>query len=531
MFDWSILLAAASGLILFLYGMEQFSREVQRVAGGQFRSFIKNATKSPLRGTILGALVTAVAQSSTAVTIITLGLVDSGILSFTQSLSVILGAGIGSTATAQLVALNFSSFAPIFIPAGFLLSMFGGRFSFLGRPVFFFGLVFLGMSLVSQASAPLREDPETIAMISGMDSVLMLLLIGFLATNIFQSSGVSTGLVVVLAGNGILDIDQSIALILGCNIGTLTPLLSSVNLSLFAKRTAMAHLIFNLFGVLILLPFIPQFTDLIVSLGGSTAQQAANAHTLSNVIAVAILLMFIEPIGRLIERIIPGKEEEILFNTEALHGKLPEDDADALVLIDRELRHMLSNISKSMDELEYMLSAPDQHAFRRLLKREALSDFLDERVENSVVELSGRKMGKSAATKAVLIMRISNALEQTADLVMAVGYVIRDMREAGLTMSEGAVADLKAARFMLHDDVKMLRKRFPLISHADVDDMRENDAELRDRITAAYSAHLERIAAGRVHPTGAFVKCMSRMESAHSKLREIRKLCEMYEKL
>jgi phosphate:Na+ symporter len=142
MFDPTVILAAASGLVLFLFGMEQFSREVQLVAGERFRSFIKKATDNPLKGAFLGASVTTIAQSSTAVAIISLGLIDSGLLSFTQSLSIFLGAGIGSTITAQLIALKITAIAPIFMLLGFAISVLGGRYKFIGRPIFFFGIVF-----------------------------------------------------------------------------------------------------------------------------------------------------------------------------------------------------------------------------------------------------------------------------------------------------------------------------------------------------------------------------------------------------
>ncbi len=206
MLEFGLILAIASGLILFLYGMEQFSMEIQRVAGERFRSFIRSATKSPARGALLGAMVTALVQSSTAVAVITLGLVDTGLISFSQSLAIIFGAGIGTTITAQLVALNVTALGIVFVPLGFLLSLFGGRFAFLGRPLFFFGLVYHSMGLVAGATAPLRDDPTLVSYIATLSDVPTALLVGFIVTNLFQSSGVFTGLVVVLAGNGIIGV-------------------------------------------------------------------------------------------------------------------------------------------------------------------------------------------------------------------------------------------------------------------------------------------------------------------------------------
>ena len=193
---WQIWFAALPGLILFLFGIEQFTSEIQNVAGERFRSFLKSSTKSTARATSLGIVVTAIFQSSTAVGFITMGLVEAGYLSFSQSLGILLGSSIGTTITGQLVALKLAGFGPVFIILGFLIRIFGGRYSFAGRPIFFFGLVFFGLALVSSAVEPFRDDPGIISYLSALSNVWVAIAAGFLVTNIFQSSGVFTGLVV-----------------------------------------------------------------------------------------------------------------------------------------------------------------------------------------------------------------------------------------------------------------------------------------------------------------------------------------------
>jgi phosphate:Na+ symporter len=528
MLDWSLILAAASGLILFLYGMEQFSREIQKVAGESFRAFLKKATKSTARSVVLGGLVTALVQSSTAVTVITLGLVDSGLISFMQSLGVILGAGIGTTITAQLVAIKFTALGPVFIPLGFLLGIFGGRFSFLGKPLFFFGLVFFGIGMVSDAALPLRDDPAVTSYLANLDSVPLAILIGFILTNLFQSSSVFTGLVVVLAGSGVLTVEHAIPLVLGSNIGTITPLIASFNMGLFSRRTAAAQLLFNIGGVLIILPFLNLFSSAIIDLGGTSAQQAANAHTLFNVITTAIFLLFLGPISRLIENLIPGKEEEILFQTVALGDALPEDDAQAFSVIETELRNLLEKTENVLNESAAMLPTPSKSAFARLLKREELNDYLDEKIERAVIDISQRKLGQKEASRAVLIVRISNALEQLADLGTSIGYIANSMENRNQRMSDEALGELEDIHIRLEEDIRLLRNNFPRISEADIGSMRQNEVFIRERINLAYSNHLRRLYRRKVSVNNAFVKAMSRMESAHAKLREVRKLCEMY---
>jgi len=531
MLDWSVLLAAVSGLILFLYGMEQFSREVQRMAGENFRSFIRKATKSTPRAFILGCIVTAIAQSSTAVTIITLGLVDSGIMSFTQSLGVMLGASIGTTITAQLVALKFTSLSPVFIPLGFLLGMLGGRFAFLGKPVFFFGLVFFGISMISATAAPLKDDPGIMAYLASLDSIPLALLAGFVLTNLFQSSSVFTGLAVVLAGAEVLSVGQAIPLILGSNIGTLTPLFASVNLSIFSKRAAAAHLLINLGGVMLILLFLHPFAELVMGFGGSPGQQVANAHTLFNVITSAAFLLILGPFAALIERLIPGKEEEILFQTTVLTDKLPEDNALAFAEIEAELRNLLAKTDKMLEESAALLKTPSQYSFQRLLRREAQCDFLDERVERAVLEILKRKLSQKEMTRAVFIVRISCALEQLADLATATGYVASAMESRNQMMSVEARAEIDDIHQGLAEILSHLETSFPRVNDADVVAMRQSDSAMRERINTAFSRHLGRLYQRKVYAGNTYVKAMARMESAQSKLREIRKLCEMYNKL
>jgi len=531
MIEWSIILAAASGLILFLYGMEQFSKEIQKVAGENFRAFIKKATKSTPRSVLLGCIVTAIAQSSTAVTVITIGLVDSGLMSFSQSIGVILGAGIGTTITAQLVAIKFTAFGPIFIPLGFLLGIFGGRFAFIGKPLFFFGLVFFGIGMVSDTATPLRDDPGMVAYLATLDSVPLAILIGFVLTNVFQSSSVFTGLVVVLCGSGMLSLEQAIPLILGSNIGTLTPLFASFNLGLFSRRTAAAQLLFNIGGVLIILPFLHPFTALIIDLGGESAQQAANAHTLFNVITTVAFLLVLGPFTKLVERLIPGREEEILFQTAALNDELPRDNGKAFAQIETELRNMLEKAETALNESPALLRAPSKSAFLRLIKRESLTDFLDERIEKAILDISLRELNQKEMAQAVLVVRMSNALEQLADLGASIAYIANSMENRNQKMSEEALSEVQVIHTRLREDLRLLRKRFPQISESDIISMRQNEVSMRERINSAYSRHLGRLYREKAYAGNSFVKVISRLESAHAKIREVRKLCEIYAKL
>ncbi len=326
MIDLSLLFTIIPGLILFLYGIENFSREIMKIAGERFRTILGKVTANRFSGAFLGALVTATVQSSTATTVIAVGLVDAGMITFAQSIGVIIGANIGTTLTAQLVAFKLTSIAPFFILLGFLLSLFGRQYRFLGKPIFYFGLVFFSLDLISHAIEPLKSDPEIISLFAQLSNVFVAIVAGMIFTVFVQSSSVTTGIVVLLVGSGLLSLEQGIPLVMGANIGTtLTSFLAALKLGLHAKRAAFAHFLFNFGGVLIFIPFLYPFSDFILSFGGEPAQQMANAHLAFNLLAAAIFLILLKPFSKVIDHFVPGKEEEIiLFRPKYLGSVLTE---------------------------------------------------------------------------------------------------------------------------------------------------------------------------------------------------------------
>lgn len=295
-------------VVIFLFGIRKFSKQVDQVAGERFKRVLGKFTKTPVRGALTGSIFTALIHSSTATTVILVGLVDAGLISFQNSLGVMLGANIGTTITSQLVALQMMDIAPYFVLLGFLVTYFGRSYNKWGKPIFYFGLVFFSLSLISLYVEPVKSDPDIIRMFSGITNVYAAIALGTIFTVIIQSSGVASGLVVLLAGSGLLTLEQGIGVILGANIGTTaTALVAAIHMNTAAQKAAMAHFLFNVLGVIMLLPFLSYFTQFVESLGGSVAQAIANAHVLFNVATVAIFLVFIKPFGRLVEASVEGR--------------------------------------------------------------------------------------------------------------------------------------------------------------------------------------------------------------------------------
>ncbi len=318
---FQIFITVVALVLIFIFSINKFSRQIERVTGGEFKILLKRLTKNPILGTITGTAVTSVLQSSSATTVMTVGLVNAGVITFYESLGVIFGANIGTTITSQLIALNVTAIAPFIIILGFLILKFGGKYNMYGKSVFYFGLVFFCISLITQVVAPLTSNSEILGMIAKIHSLPVAILAGILITTVFQSSSVTSGVILALAVSGIINFEQGIGLMLGANIGTTsTALLAAIPMEIEAKKAALAHFIFNAAGVVAVLPFIGILTKLVHSFGGTTAQQIANMHLLFNVLATVVFLIFIHQFSALIEWI--SKRKFLHFDTKQWEPKI-----------------------------------------------------------------------------------------------------------------------------------------------------------------------------------------------------------------
>lgn len=303
--NFHIAMAAVTAIILFVFGLENFSREIQRISGEKFRKSLARATQMPVIGVALGAVVTAVIQSSSATSVITIGLVNAGVLSFKNSVGIIFGSNIGTTVTAQLVAFKLTTFAPLFIILGFMLSLMRSRYSIFGKAVFYFGFVFFSLNLISASLEPLQRNEALIELLTQPQNPLYAILFGCLFTALVQSSSVTTGLAIIFTQQGLLGLENAVPIIMGANIGTTaTALLVVFNMDMAAKKTAFCHFLFNVGGVLLFLPALLIWGDKLNSLQMSPAVALAYIHLVFNVATSLVFIVLINPFVRVIDRVL-----------------------------------------------------------------------------------------------------------------------------------------------------------------------------------------------------------------------------------
>src|SRR5690554_2386833 len=296
----TIIIASIS---LFIYGLQSFSHEIESFGVEKLQKWIGKVTSIPLGGFLLGGIITAVVQSSTMVSSLTVSLVSSGVLSFKDSLLILLGTNVGTTATSWIVTLQSHLLGPVFIVLGTLISMIPTRISTLGKSIFYFGFIFFSLSYISEAMEPLRTNPILIEALSKASNPFLGILYGIIITVIIRSSSVVVGLVIILISQGVISLEAAISIVVGANIGTTsTALLISFKLSPLSRLTALSASSFNLIGVLLLLPFFGVLERFVESVTSNSTVQVALAFTISNALTSIFFLIFLNPTIRLLQK-------------------------------------------------------------------------------------------------------------------------------------------------------------------------------------------------------------------------------------
>jgi len=292
-----------ASISLFVFGLQSFSKEIENLGTEKLSKWIGKITKIPLGGFLLGGISTAIVQSSTLVSTLTVSLVNTGVISFRDSILLLLGTNIGNTSTAWIVSMNSYFLGPFFIVLGSLISMVPTKIAVVGKSVFYFGFIFFSLSYIGQAMEPIKNDPYLVEILSKASNPLLGIVYGILITVIIQSSSVVVGLVIVLLSQGTIGIDVAIPIVIGANIGTTsTALLVSLKFSSLSKLVALAASAFNIIGVVIMFPFFGLLKNIAVSFSDQPALQVAMAFTISNTFTSLFFLLLINPTIRRLQR-------------------------------------------------------------------------------------------------------------------------------------------------------------------------------------------------------------------------------------
>ncbi|MEX1000845.1 MAG: Na/Pi symporter [Crocinitomicaceae bacterium] len=300
---WSeLIFGVIASIGLFIHSLEHFSAKLKDRAGNRIKASVNKFSSNRISGLILGIAATAIIQSSSAVISIVVSFVDSEVLSFANTLPIILGANIGTTLTAWLVSMDIAYLGIILVSIGFILGYFPGKMKFYSKPIFYLGLILFSLKLIGGTLEPLNTSETTKEFLMYASNPFLGVLLGMIISTITQSSSVTVGLAIILAGQGILDLNSAIGILVGANLGTTsTAFIAAIKLNQVAQKTALLNLLVNIFGVLIYLPLHKIYSEMIASIDASIAIQVAYAHLIFNVSLAILLLPFSKSVTKFVD--------------------------------------------------------------------------------------------------------------------------------------------------------------------------------------------------------------------------------------
>lgn len=441
-----MVLTALGGVGLFLYGMVKMGEGLQKAAGDRMRRILEALTVNRFASVTAGMVVTAIIQSSAATTVMCVSFVNAGLMALEQAIGVIMGANIGTTITAQLVAFSLEKVALPSIALGMILRLAGRRKQSkgLGDVLLGFGMLFLGMSVVGNALEPLRTyEPFLNLMLLGRENPLIGILVGIVVTTLLQSSSAVTGLLVTMASRGIVTLGMALPIILGSNIGTTsTALMSSIGTSLTARRTALAHFLFNAFGTLVFLPLLTSLENLAARTSADMARQIANAHSIFNISVTVLLLPLIPQFAALICRLLKGDESVVERGPIYLDARLVSTPFMAVVQTKKEVLRMAKLCIENL-EAAATIFLGEKRDRRRFDDIENVIDEIEEAVSYYVAKVSQHDVSDNEAKTLTSVINICADLERIGDHAVSIVELADYSIEHQLPFSEEGINELK----------------------------------------------------------------------------------------
>ena len=436
------------GMALFLFGVRMLSTGMEKLAGNRIQEWLDRMTNKPLKGAAFGAVATALIQSSSLLMVTMIGLVNANLMTLEQAVGVMMGQEIGTTITAQIVAFRLGDLSLLFIALGFVLLEFTSHRDWrtYGEILLGFGILFLGMDLMSGALKVLAEQPQVATWLAAMgQNIAAGVLAGTIATAIVQSSSAITGLVVAMGISHTISLPGAISLLLGANIGTcVTGLIASFRLSRASRRASIAQILINVVGVLIFLPFVAPFTQLVGRTALTLPRQIANAHTIFNVVVSAILFPFVRHIARAAEWLVPKHKDETKIKlTEYIDARQHSLPPVALKEAFRELYRLGERTAQMLERSGVALLAKDWDAADWVLEQE--QEFVDpvcETLDRFINELLQGNLSIGQQRHCFQIKNLITDIERVGDLTEDLAQAAQVRIEHNVVLSSQALEEL-----------------------------------------------------------------------------------------
>jgi len=446
--NFEIFTGIFGGLGLFLYGMKLMSDGLENIAGERLKGILEKITSNKIMGVLVGTIVTAVIQSSSATTVMVVSFVNAGLMSLVQATGVILGSNIGTTITAQIVSFNLEVVAPIFIGIGAILMLSSKKKKIKDIAVISvgFGILFMGMGLMSSSMKPIAEleNFKEIIIIMGRYSILGVL-VGVIMTAIVQSSSATTSILVALAAAGTIDMKIAFPIVLGCNIGTcVTAIIASLTANKTAKKAALLHLLFKIFGTIIFLPLSVYVVKVVAYLTpNNLGRQVANAHTIFNIVITLVVLPISGYFVKFVNKVLPDEEEKEVCGAIYLDKKLLETPVVASTQVIKETIRM-AKISR--DNFQLAMKAffyGDYENIKGVYENENIINTLEREITEYLIALSQHNLTKENAELVSEVYHTINDIERIGDHAENIVELATSKFNNNIEMSKQALKEIE----------------------------------------------------------------------------------------
>ena len=514
--SFGTILTMAGGLGLFLFGMELMSDSIEKVAGARLRRILEIFTTNRFMGMIVGIIFTGIIQSSSACTVMVVSFVNSGPMNLYQAAGVILGANIGTTITSQLVSFNLSKIAPLILLVGVVVMMFTKKEKVrkVAEVVVGFGILFVGLSTMSQAMANMKNEPQVVNLLMSLKNPFLATLMGFALTAIIQSSSVTVSIVLLLANQDLLPLPITLYIILGCNIGACaTAMLASMTGKKDAKRAALIHLLFNIIGTVIIYIALfvagDQIVELIKSISADNGRFVANAHTLIKIAQVIMLFPFTGWLVKMTYLIVPGEDQKVgyreSYQLKYIGDKVVFNPATAVVEVIKELERMASLAEENLNRAMNALITLDEEDIEEVYEVEKNINFLNHAITDYLVKINQTTLPIEDLNSLGALFHVVNDIERIGDHAENVADAARQRKEEGVSISKEAQKELGDMLEMVN---KIIRYAVEMFAKSDESHMQEIvtlEDQVDEKERELQKKHVERLTKGECSPEAGMI--------------------------
>ena len=514
--SFGTILTMAGGLGLFLFGMELMSDSIEKVAGAKLRRILEIFTTNRFMGMIVGIIFTGIIQSSSACTVMVVSFVNSGLMNLYQAAGVILGANIGTTITSQLVSFNLSKIAPLILLVGVVVMMFTKKEKVrkVAEVVVGFGILFVGLSTMSQAMANMKNEPQVVNLLMSLKNPFLATLMGFALTAVIQSSSVTVSIVLLLANQDLLPLPITLYIILGCNIGACaTAMLASMTGKKDAKRAALIHLLFNIIGTVIIYIALfvagDQIVELIKSISADNGRFVANAHTMIKIAQVIMLFPFTGWLVKMTYLIVPGEDQKVgyreSYQLKYIGDKVVFNPATAVVEVVKELERMASLAEENLNRAMNALITLDEEDIEEVYEVEKNINFLNHAITDYLVKINQTTLPIEDLNSLGALFHVVNDIERIGDHAENVADAARQRKEEGVSISKEAQKELGDMLEMVN---KIIRYAVEMFAKSDETHMQEIvtlEDQVDEKERELQKKHVERLTKGECSPEAGMI--------------------------